>query len=202
MVIFSLGSPHSSLGPALDDQPPPCWAVPQVPMSFFKKMMSSSSQLLFCSSNHFPCPGNNLQLAHQGTYTKYIPQHFLPPQQQEKADKQQEKKGHHWKGSCEPPQCTHIQSNVCHLSPKQGAASSCHSLGDVALAGRAGLLFVPVPGGLGSVMGAHSCMTPPGGKNPAEPRSRSNFSFVEVLGNSRLDQTGCVFLAGLGGHRE
>lgn len=119
-----------------------------------------------------------------------------------KLTKQQEKKGHHWKGSCEAPQCTHIQSNVCHLSPKQGAASSCHSLGDVALAGRAGLLFVPVPGGLGSVMGAHSCMTPPGGKNPAEPRSRSNFSFVEVLGNSRLDQTGCVFLAGLGGHRE
>lgn len=125
-----------------------------------------------------------------------------------KLAKQQEKKGHRWKGSCEAPQCTHIQSGVCHPSPQQGAASSWHSLGDVPLAGQARSLLVPVPVWLGGMMGANSpgmVCDPTWGEEPSRgptPGGILGMSFVEVLCNSRLNQTGCVSLAGLGGHRE
>lgn len=163
-------------------------------MSFVRQTTGASSQPVLQLQPFPPAQGTTCSL-----HTK-VPalRIFLNTFSKKKLTEQQKKKGHYWKGSCEAPQSIHIQSSVCHPSPEQGAASSWHSLGHVPLAGQARLLLVLVPVQLGGVRGANS----PGmvcdltwGEEPSRgptPGAILGMSFVEMVCNSRLGQTGCV----------
>lgn len=126
-----------------------------------------------------------------------------------KADKTTEKKGHQWKGSCEAPQRTHIQ-RVCAIPAPSREQPPPGTAWDMSpLQGRQDPCWSWLSAWLGSsVMGANSpgmVCDPTWGEEPSRGSTSGpilGMSFVEVLCNSRLNQTGCVSLAGLGGHGE